>query len=251
MPEGLERVDLLVNLHAPKLRGERGPGASRHDDGGHERGHFPHHADADEVRYVGRRAEFLHLGGPDERQDQSHEKGDQSGDRQRAGAGLPQRHPEIAPVEGAAPARQAQAAQNGLPEISPRSPARRASRTEPRCLGVPAMCRHHPHACQNVVRARPRPARSAPRCPRAEFRPGSRLHARGRVPGTGAEIRAGWNPMPQGSRRRTLTRPLAVGPKRRRMMQGRGADLGEASYPRGATAGWGQLLRRRFGALEI
>ena len=94
-----QRIDLLVDLHRPELCGERGPGATGHDDRGHHRAHLTRHGDADEVRDIGLGPERAQLHGADVREDHPHEEGDQGDDRERLGSDLLRHEQQLGPLK--------------------------------------------------------------------------------------------------------------------------------------------------------
>ncbi len=58
---GIQRVDLLVELHGADLGGEGAARAARDDDGGQEHPELAQHADGDEIDHEDLRAEALQL----------------------------------------------------------------------------------------------------------------------------------------------------------------------------------------------
>ena len=80
--EGGEGVDLLVHLHRAELRGEGGPGAAGHDDGGHQCAHLAGHGDAHQIGDVDLGTELRELDRADEGEDEPDQEGDERHDRQ-------------------------------------------------------------------------------------------------------------------------------------------------------------------------
>ena len=106
MPEGLEGVDLLVDLHGAELGGERRAGAAGDDDPGHQRAHLAHHADGHQIGDEDLRPDQAELIGAQIGEDEADEKADHRDDEQGARPDLLDLQPEIAQAEPGAPADQ-------------------------------------------------------------------------------------------------------------------------------------------------
>ena len=93
-----ERVNLLGDLHAPQLGGERGAGAAGNDDARHQRSHLAQHAEPDQVRGVVARAEPLEHDDAEEGDDDADEQRDERHDGECARAVGLHDDPELAPA---------------------------------------------------------------------------------------------------------------------------------------------------------
>ena len=155
-PHGGERVDLLVGVHRPELRGEGGAGPARHDDGRHDAADLARHRDGHQVRDEDRGAELLELDGPDEREDEPDQEADEADDAERARPAVLDDDEEIADPEPRPAAEQRAEREHALPEkgesrhgldpargrpgADPRQPGGRA-RARPVCLSGTASAR--------------------------------------------------------------------------------------------------------------
>ena len=87
-PQRRQCVDLFVDFHRADLSRIGRPGAPGHDNGGHERRHFAHHGQRDEIRRIDTGPECLELHDTDKSEDHAEQKADQAHDGQGLGTGL-------------------------------------------------------------------------------------------------------------------------------------------------------------------
>ncbi len=81
-PECPQGIDLLVPLHGGDVRRVGAARAPRHDDRRHDRRHFAHHGNADEIGDIYPGAELAELDRADERQNGAHQAIDDGHDDQ-------------------------------------------------------------------------------------------------------------------------------------------------------------------------
>jgi hypothetical protein len=116
--QGLQSINLLIDLHGSELRGECGSGSAGHDHSGHYSSHLPKHRDTHQVRDVNLRSELLKLLGAYKGQNDPDKGTNERHYRERARPTFIDRAPYIPHRHSGAPANERHHRDNELADES-------------------------------------------------------------------------------------------------------------------------------------